>query len=244
MNAHSAASPFPATRWVLVLTLRNGNDPECVRAALSALCRDYWDPLCFLARQQGCTQEDAKDYTQAFFAYALERDLFAAADPQLGRLRSFLHTTFQRFLKDEKSREQAIKRGGSIEWISFDEAASLFPVQETDGAHPPPMAFERRWAHASLRAAFVRLQAAEKAAGREAQFEHLQVFLQIERSAESRYAPTAVKMNAREEAVRQMVSRLRRSFRRHLRQQIADTLREPSEENVAEELAALQDALR
>jgi RNA polymerase sigma-70 factor (ECF subfamily) len=218
MEAAPAPSPFPATRWSCIVALRSGSDPTLARAALATLCRDYWEPLYLFARRQGESAEDAKDLTQGFFAYILERELFAAADPQLGRLRSFLLKVFQGFLQDGRKREQAQKRGGGREIISLDAAEEEQPGSEPAAAGTPETEFERHWAYASLRAALRRLEAEEDAAACGAQFRELQPFLQAELSAEPRYADAAMRLGQTETAVRQAVSRLRKRFRVHLRQ--------------------------
>ncbi len=95
-----SSGEFPMTRWSVVLSARGGDDVK-VRAALSELCEAYWMPLYSFARRTGKSAEDAEDFTQAFFARLIEKDLFAKANAERGKLRSFLLGAFKNFLSDE-----------------------------------------------------------------------------------------------------------------------------------------------
>ena len=84
----------------------------------------------------------------------------------------------------------------------------------------------------------------EVLAGRGAPFKVLEPFLNSAAVAEGNYETAAQSLGMNHEAVRKAVSRLRRKFRDALREQIAATLHEPSEQQVDEELLALREALR
>src|SRR4051812_41577204 len=120
MERHTAAAVFPATRWSIVLQARQESRPEQSHAALAELCRQYWFPLYAFARRRGQSPADAEDLTQSFFAELLTTRLFDVADPDQGRLRTFLLTAFQRRLADHHRREHAQKRGGGQHLISID----------------------------------------------------------------------------------------------------------------------------
>ena len=73
-------------------------EPEMAGAALAELCRMYWAPLYGFVRSRGHTLHDAQDLTQSFFAYVLEHKIYARADRQKGRFRSFLLASLKNFL--------------------------------------------------------------------------------------------------------------------------------------------------
>jgi RNA polymerase sigma-70 factor (ECF subfamily) len=108
----SAPGRFPTTQWSRVATAANRGDGEA-REALSVLCHAYWYPIYAFIRHRGFPPEQARDRTQDFFAYVLERDLIARADPARGRFRAFLRTVCARHLADERDREHAAKREGA-----------------------------------------------------------------------------------------------------------------------------------
>ncbi|HEY1123493.1 MAG TPA: sigma-70 family RNA polymerase sigma factor [Haloferula sp.] len=239
------ASPFPVTQWTAVVDLCREGNPEARQAALERLCTDYWYPLYVFARRQGHPRPDAEDLTQGFFHYLLERDLFSAASQELGKLRTFLLTVFQRYIGDVRGREQAQKRGGGKELLSLDvcHAESRYEAEPRDFATPEAH-YDRSWAMSVLHAALHELGEGERKSGRGEQFAVVEAFLNPTAVAEGNYDAAAAKLGMNGEAVRKVVSRLRAKFRDCLRQQIAATLHEPTAAQVDEELVALKSALR
>ena len=75
--------------------------------ALASICEAYWSPLYSFCRRQGVGPEDARDQTQAFFAYLLEKEVFRQLDPKAGRLRSFLMAAMTNFLSHERDKARA-----------------------------------------------------------------------------------------------------------------------------------------
>ncbi|HEV7401499.1 MAG TPA: RNA polymerase subunit sigma-24 [Chthoniobacteraceae bacterium] len=245
MDSQTAQSNFPETRWTLVRSVRESVDPAAARQALAQLCADYWYPLFAFARRYGHGPHDAQDLTQGFFAYLLEKNLFAVADPQVGKLRTFLLTAFQRHLRDVHDRNHAQRRGGGCEMISLDlERAENRYLHEPVETLTPAKIFERTWALAVIESSLEKLRSEETAAGRHEQFGELEPFLSLENGPEDSYAQTALRLKLTQEATRQAVSRLRRKFRTVLSRKIEATLINPTEDDVAEELLALRNALR
>ena len=116
----TCVSPFPVTQWTAVVNGCGQGSAEQRKDALDQLCRDYWYPLYSFARRSGRRRQDAEDLTQGFFCYLLERDLVSSADPELGKLRTFLLTAFQRYIRGIRVMEHAEKRGGGREIFSLD----------------------------------------------------------------------------------------------------------------------------
>ena len=106
---------FPDTRWSLVLAAsgRDADDARA-RAALDELSGQYWFPLYAFARRCGHDPAAAEDLTQGFFMLLLSHELLAKADPERGRLRSYLLGTFKNFMSTETRREHREKRGGTL----------------------------------------------------------------------------------------------------------------------------------
>ena len=78
-----APGRFPTTQWSRVVTAASRDASEA-REALSGLCEAYWYPIYAYVRHRGYAPEQARDLTQDFFAYLLERDVIARADPARG----------------------------------------------------------------------------------------------------------------------------------------------------------------
>ena len=212
--------------------------------ALSGLCRDYWFPLYAFARRLGRSGEDAEDLTQGFFVHALEHDVFSLADRSRGTLRTFLLKVFQCYMGDVRDRETALKRGGGRELVSLDlENAEELYARDLATHETPELLFDRAWAQSLLRATLSNLATGERSAGRGQQFQILQSFLTPDAVSEQGYETAALEAGLTPEAARQAVSRLRKKFRKCLREQIAETLAEPDEASVDAELSSLRIAL-
>lgn len=230
---------FPPTRWSVVLTA-SGRGTEA-RAALEELCRLYWFPLYAFARQQGCTPEDAEDETQNFMARVAAGELLASAAPDRGRLRTYLLSAFQRDLIDAYRRGRRLKRGGNVEFIPLE---SINPEERYSSTPPLDSAaatFDRAWAITCLDSAMSILEAEYEARGRRSLFQSLRPFLDPQSDGDQASAVRSTGLDPN--AVRQAIFRLRQRFRTVLRQTIADTLENPSESLIDDELTALRAAL-
>ncbi|MHA3770487.1 RNA polymerase sigma factor [Verrucomicrobiota bacterium sgz303538] len=238
-------SHFPTTRWTGVLGLLRADDLNLRKVVLADLCRDYWYPLYAFARRLGRSKEDAEDLTQGFFVYAIEHDVFALADRNLGTLRTFLLKVFQRYIGDVRDRDHAQKRGGGQKLVPLDlENGEELYASNLVSSETPELFFDRSWAQSLLRLALSALAASEQSAGRDQLFAHFQPFLTPDAASEQGYEAIARELGLTPVAVRQAVSRLRKKFRECLREQIAATLHEPNDARIDTELCALKDALR
>ena len=236
------SSTFPATRWSVIAAVASGGDNAAARTALGELCRIYWHPLYAFARRKNLSPEDAEDATQAFLLRMLETNFVAAADPALGRLRTFLLTAFARHLSDLRRDASRLKRGGGVEFSPLD----LHDAEDRYLAGPPSqdptLQFEADWATAMLEGAIVQLESEYAADGRPELFAVLRPFLGAEGEIPHQ-AELATQLGMSHAALRTSLSRLRDRFRTALRAQIADTLRDPTEAAIDEELRALRAVL-
>ena len=237
-----ADAEFQPTRWSLIGTLRNG-DSLAGGAAHATLCEGYWYPLYAYVRRRGHDADEARDLTQAFFAHIIEKNIFAQADRERGRLRTFLLTALQHFLRDEWRKGQKLKRGGGATPLSIDEAlAEERYAREPADAATPEVIFERRWALELLERTLLGLREEYAQAGKAGLFDILKLHLAPdghEPSAEE--AGTKLGMTAG--AVRVAVSRLRARYRERLLREVAASLDVKTEAEVDEEIDALFRAL-
>jgi RNA polymerase sigma factor (sigma-70 family) len=243
--AGTAGAAFPATRWSLVVLARSAQgDEKARRHALNELCRSYWFPLYAFARRQGSPPDDAEDATQSFFVKILGFDFFDSADPDLGRLRSFLLKAFSRHLLDLYKHHNRQRRGGGAEFISLDlEEAEARLQAEVSAGTSPEAEFARRWALTILDEALEAVAKRYADAGKQAYFAAFRPYLSVTSGEPKPGESPAELLGMEEAAVRQAVMRLRRQFRIALRAHVAETLREPTDERIDEELAALHEAL-
>ena len=226
--ARSTTGQFPSTHWSRVVAAVDPTAPEATQA-LAALCDAYWYPIYAYVRRQGRTPEQAQDLTQDFFAYILERDLLAKADPARGRFRTFLRTVCVRRIASQRDHDNARKRGGGRAILSIDarDAEGRYALEPSHELTPERI-YERTWALTLLGRVMDRLRREYDDAGRAATFVELRPALT--RSPESgSYAVIAERLGSTEGAVRVAVHRLRRRYGTLLRQEIAATVDDPGE---------------
>ena len=222
---------------------RTGRGRGRPRAALAELCAAYWYPIYALVRRLGHGEVDALDLTQEYFARLLEKPVLAAADPSRGRFRAFLRTDCGFFLNGVRDRALAQKRGGERPPVSIDarDAEGRYLVEPADELTPERL-FDRAWGMTLLGRALDRLAADYAATGRERLFERLQGALTGESRSMS-HAHIAGELGMTEAAVQQAAHRLRRRYKATLRDEIAATLDDPSDEAVEAEIRDLFNAL-
>jgi RNA polymerase sigma-70 factor (ECF subfamily) len=205
------------------------------------LYRTYWEPLYAFIRRRGYPSHDAEDLTQSFFCLLQERDAFAHLAPEKGRFRSFLLAALRHFLADEHRRATALKRGGCQPGLTLDlEAAEQRCLQALAREGPPDALFDRQWAQALMDRAYQCVEAQYQAAGKAALFEALKPCLAQDGEPGS-YASLAAVLGMTQAAVGMAVHRLRKSYRQHIRGQVAQTVSDPAE--VKEELRYLLEVL-
>jgi RNA polymerase sigma factor (sigma-70 family) len=235
-----AAGKFPSTRWSRVMAAGSHGSAE-ERESLAALCEAYWYPLYAFIRRKGYPPEQAKDHTQDFFAYLLDRDVLAKADPGRGRFRAFLRTVCGRFLIGLREHASAHKRGGGRRPLSIDaiDAEGRYARELADPASPERI-FDRAWALTVLGRVLDQLGQEYNDAGRLAIFEELRAVL-VEESGTEPYRAIALRLGTSEGAVRVAAYRMRRRYGALLRSEIAKTIDDPLE--VDEEIRELFSAL-
>lgn len=126
---------FPATRHSAVLAAQSPDLIERERG-LSILVAAYWKPIYkYLRIRHREGNEEAKDLTQGFFALALEKEFFAAYDPEKGSFRTYLRTCLDRYVANEKKAALRQKRSPGMPVVPLD-----FGIAESEIARSAPAA--------------------------------------------------------------------------------------------------------
>ena len=243
-TASDRSDPFAPTHWsVIVAAGETQTAPEIARAALAQLCQVYWAPLYSFVRRRGYSVHDAQDLTQSFFVFLIDRKIYARAERQKGRFRSFLLASLKNFLADARDREQTLKRGGGRDLLPLDEeqvaeAESLYQANFSPGsAISEDRVFERTWAETLVTGGLDRLAAFYKAEGKEKLFEELRVFLTGSEEPLPSYTELAVRLGTQESTLRSHVTRMRERYREALRAEVRHTV--DTQEEVDAELREL-----
>ena len=227
-----------------MVAVQQEGDSARAEEALSQLCQAYWNPLFAYVRRLGRTEQDAKDLTQQFFLELLSKNYLRAADRTKGKLRTFLLTALNHFLANEWDRANTLKRGGGKTVLSLEEEQE----REGGGFEPsveasPLKIFERHWAGTLFERAHDRLRKELADAGKEDQYDSLKDFLG-DRTAPGGYEDAAEKLRMSVGTVRVTVHRLRQQLARLIRAEVADTLVNPTTEEIETEVRHLFEAFQ
>ena len=233
-NGSSGPRQFATTRWSLILSSAEvGTDDQKALQALSELCRIYWRPIFSFVCRRGHSPEDAQDLTQDFFLMMLEGNWLKHADPHRGRFRSLLLKSLQNFLNDAVGRKSARKRGGAVQFVSWDDWMAEAPSQLTVSTRSleswsAERLFDLRWAATVVEQALHRLREECESHGRLRAFEALRPCLGAEREDVS-YPTLSRTLGVPEPTVKRLVHRLRQRYRELLREEVEQTVNDPAE---------------
>lgn len=229
MNAEAEPRLFTTTRWSLVLAGANPDgDTQKSAEALAELCRTYWRPVFSYVCRRGYSPEDAQDLTQDFFLMILKTNWLQQADQGRGRFRSLLLKSVQNFLHNVTDTKQTLKRGGAVEFVSWDAWMAEAPSQISISPRAfeslaPERLFDLRWAATVVDQALRRLREECESKGRLRLFEGLRDYLAAEH-ADISYANIGAALGIEDVVVKKQLHNLRERYRWLLRDEVAHTV--------------------
>jgi RNA polymerase sigma factor (sigma-70 family) len=233
---------FRTTHWSVVL-LSAQSQVSGSRKALAELCQLYWYPLYAFVRRRGYSAEDAQDLTQGFFLSLLERKSLRKVGPEKGRFRSFLLASLKNYLFDEFDRENSVKRGGQIEFVTldFEDGEERYRLDAGDSLTAEKV-FDARWAMTLLDHAISRLREEYALQGKTAIMDALRPFLDpINCKRLPSYDEVADKLQVNPGGIKTLIHRMRKRYNELLREEVARTVTDP--QAVDDEIHALCEAL-
>ena len=212
---------FMSTEWTVVLAASDSN-PNSAKA-LETLCQNYYPALRAYLLLAGHSPNDADDLLQSFFAYFLDRKIYQEAAPERGQFRCFILKVLKHFIIDEHRKKRAQKRGGDVEILSLPEDDEHLVLVAANG-DIADLAFDKKWAMATVQIALERLQRECEALGRTELFQALKARLMDDSDTATPYATLSTKLGKSEDALRKDASRLRQRFHRLLYETVQATL--------------------
>ena len=225
---------FVTTRWSLILSAANlGSEEQRAHDALAELCRIYWRPIFLFVRGRGYSIEDAQDLTQDFFVTILKHNWLQHADRNRGRFRSLLLRSLQNFLINAAEKTHAHKRGGGVEFISWDDWMAEAPSQLSLSAQalkslPPERLFDLAWATTVVEHALQRLREECESKGKLWLFQALSSHLTDERD-ELSYANLSAEMGMADTVVKKQLHNMRQRYRSLMRDEVSQTVDDPAD---------------
>jgi RNA polymerase sigma factor (sigma-70 family) len=225
---------FNTTRWSVVLSCVDADgDTQKMHTALAELCKIYWRPVFAFIRRMGHSPPDAQDLTQDFFVMVLKGQLLQRANPARGRFRSLVLKALENFLRDAEAKRTARKRGGDVQFVSWDdwmsEAPSHFSISQQESERwPAERIFDVRWAATVVERALSRLGEECEKRGRRRVFDMLSPCLAAERNNVS-YSKFSKALGVPEASVKRLIHQMRVRYRERLREEVGLTVEKTDE---------------
>ena len=208
------------------------------RKAIEELCEIYWYPIYAFIRRKGRNVQDAQELTQSFFLKVLESGFFERANPENGKLRSFLMKSVSNFLVSDY-RRSADAKGVFIEAIDFELGERRFQSDSLSSETAEKL-FEKRWATTLIDEVFERLEVDTRQ-----KYGDLVASLMVSHlrgnSGMSSLQELAEKLELTEPAIKVRMHRLRQDYRKLLRKEVSDTI--GPNDDVDSEIRSLIDLL-
>ena len=225
-------APFHPTNWTLVL--RSRGESKVAKTALSDLCESYYEPVVAFLRREGRSDDEARDLAHGFFEKLLNGGL-GRPDPEKGKFRTYLLGALKNSLGKKRIAERAVKRGAGADHISLTSAgeAGILPAHEKSET----LDFDKDWALALIGRALQKLEIENQ--HKAEQFEVLRPWLDGKETTPQ--ATAAEQLGSSETAVKVAIHRLRVRFRELIREEVRETVSQPSE--VSDELHYLIDVV-
>lgn len=218
---------FPTTAW-----------SEIRRQDWDRVMLGYWKPVfVYIRATWNKSVEDAKDLTQAFFTYFLQKDYLARMHPERGSFRSYLRMTLKHFLIDAARHEAA--RTPSTRLVALEGTfEELDRIGLAAAGESPEDLFDRQWFETVFSEAVKELRARLVAAGKERYFEAFRQYCLAEKSDEgATYDGVAARLGLKESDVRNYLTHCRRALRDLLRARVREYV--SSDDEADEELRAI-----
>lgn len=235
----STATTFPQTRWTLIQRVRGGDD-EQRKEALEQLCKAYWMPLYAFARRTDLDPHAAEDAVQGFVLYLLQDDLFAAADHNQGKLRSFLVVAFDRYLSKLKRHGNTQRRGGRHLHLPIlpPDAEGLYQTDIASLEGSPDQVYHRKWAESLIQRTIEKLQKQCEQRGQADRFSVMRTYLPWNGSDE-KATIGAEATGMKPGAFRTALHRLRNDYREIVIAEVGETIGSTNPEEIENEIREL-----
>lgn len=209
---------FPETPASAVLAARS-DDPIARARAFQTIVLAYWKPVYKAIRiRWRKSNEEAKDLTQAFFARALEKEIFRGYEPSRARFRSFVRTCLHNFVANEEEASRRLKRGGGASALSLDWDEAEEELASAMRSPAPAASFEDEFDRELLRSLHAiglrDLRERLESAGKEVYFRVFELYDLAEDGAERpTYAAIAERLGLKVTDVTNYLSHARRELR-------------------------------
>ncbi len=216
---------FPETTMGIVARIRGIEGDEHVDG-LTVLCDRYWKPVYrFIRAAFSKKNEDAKDLTQAFFLWLMEKEVLRKYEPELGTLRTFLKVLLRRFVAHHEEALRRLKRGGGVKTIPLAiDDANLADVLADPKSIDPEAAFDQAWRGQLVERAMERVAERCAEGKKKVQWDAFQAYDMAPAGEKPTYAEVAALLSIKESDVRNYLFAIRQRVRTEIRAELVDTV--------------------
>ena len=230
---------FLTTQWTRILGPED-NSTDSGSKALILLCETYHYPVYAFIRNRCGDPEKARDLSQGFFEFLIEKKLYRSADRERGRFRTFLLAAVKNYLAKDYRDANTLKRGGGEQAISIDLIAVENHYQADLSSDIAPDAFfDHEWALTVFDQVWTALELEYHQLEQKKRFDALRPYLTNPANAPS-YADLAIRLDTTEGAIKAAVFRLKGRFRNLFRLAVSQIVENPAD--VDEEIRYLIEA--
>ena len=197
--------------------------------ALAAFSEAYWPPLYTFVRRRGCSPADAQDIVQGFFEQLFKNNTLSRADQERGRLRTFLLSSLQNYMRDEHGRAHALKRGGGQPAVSLDQKSAEAEAALSANVHLDDVtSYDLAWASGIVKRSWQQMQKTLAAEGKAEWLTELKPFVDGAGATPPNQQDVAARLGVPVATLRTWLSRLRQRYRDALRTEVANTVSDPA----------------
>lgn len=211
---------FSDTLWESVRRAAHSS-PQVRRRGIEELCARYWKPLYgYIRSGWSKTNEDAKDLTQAFFAWLIEGDALQKYAPERGSFRTFLKTLLKHFVLHRDEALGRLKRGGGV--AVFPLAEPLEAALPDPAGIDPDQAFDASWRAEIMRRAVAVVRRRLIDAGHEIRFSVFEAYDLGASEGSPTYDALGARFGIKPTDVQNHLVAVREEVRQEIRRELAD----------------------
>ena len=189
--------------------------------SIETLCARYWKPVySYIRIAWAKSNEDAKDLTQAFFAWLLEEQALQGYDPGRGGFRPYLKVLLRRFVGHAERDLHRLKRGGGAKIFSLEGDAPHLPEIHGEGADPEKV-FERVWLEDLVQQSLGRVRDRCLRSGKETRYRLYEAFALGSAATPPTYADLAARFGVTVGEVEKSLYQVREEIRQEMRSAMA-----------------------
>ena len=230
---------FLTTQWTRILGPED-NSTDSGSDALILLCETYHYPVYAFIRNRCGDPEKARDLSQGFFEFLIEKKLYRSADRERGRFRTFLLAAVKNYLNKDFRDANTQKRGGSEQTVSIDMIEMENHYQSgLSTIVPPDTFFDHEWAVTVFDQVWETLENEYRQMDQGERFNSLRSYLTNPADCPP-FSELAAQLNTTEGAIKAAVFRLKRRFRDLFRLAVSQIVDNPAD--VDEEIRYLIEA--